>query len=127
MKLIAAIFFSLFCVILFMANTGQDQVIGEIRDLVPFGDKVGHVVIYGGLTLLVNYAFSFRHFANKLLQQYGSLLVLGFSFLEECSQYFIVTRTFSMMDMLANVIGISLFTVISMFCAKQAVKANIRS
>lgn len=124
MKFVAAFFLTLFLVIIYMANTGQEQLLFQIRNVVPHGDKVGHVVIYGGLTLLVNYMVGFRHFANKLLLQHGSLVVLGFSFIEECSQYFIATRTFSMMDMLANLIGIILFTLVSIVFAKFAFKAN---
>ena len=110
-----------------MANTGQETIVVSIQQALPYGDKIGHVCMYGSLTLFANYAFRFRFFGNKLVNQYGSILVLLFSTSEEFSQMFIATRTFSWLDMTANFTGIILFTLLSMLIGKQSKRYSRRS
>lgn len=126
MKFIALLFFILLCGIEFMSNTGQDMIVNEIANAIPYGDKVGHFGIYGLLTLFTNYAFKFRHFGDNVINQYGALLVLLFSTSEEFSQLFFSLRTFSLLDMLANVSGVVVFTLLSMHLGKNSRRYNQR-
>ncbi|WNC68881.1 VanZ family protein [Thalassotalea nanhaiensis] len=126
MKLIAALFFTFLCVVLFMANTGQQSIVMDIKNSLPYGDKIGHFCMYGSLTLFANYAFKFRYFTANKMNQYGTVLVLLFSTTEEFSQIFIATRTFSFADMAANFTGITLFTLLSIYLGKQSNRYNQR-
>ncbi len=114
MKLVALLFFVCYFAIQFLANSGQDFFINDIKNSLPYGDKVGHFFIYGLLALVVNYALKFRYFAGILLNQYGTLFILALSITEECSQLFITTRTFSLLDLVANFSGIMVFTWLSL-------------
>ena len=126
MKFIALLFFIFLCGIEFMANTGQDIIVNDIKNAIPFGDKVGHFGIYGLLTLFANYAFKFRHFAGKVMNQYGAVLVIVISTAEEFSQLFLPMRTFSLLDIMANFSGVLVFTLLSMHLGKNSRRYNQR-
>lgn len=73
----------------------------------PYGDKVGHFLIMGALTLAANLIFSARRVnlwsVSVLL---GSLLVLIGVTVEEFSQIFFQSRTFSLLDLGFSYLGI---------------------
>jgi len=97
--------------VIFMANTGQDIWLFELTRKVPFGDKLGHFLVFGSLTLMANLATRGKQMRFKLGSIYwGSLSVLIFVTLEELSQYFVATRTLDLLDYLANLLGILCFT-----------------
>ncbi|WP_211183440.1 VanZ family protein [Thalassotalea sp. Y01] len=126
MRLIAALMLVFICSLLFMANTGQDNLFFEFKRGIPFGDKVGHFMLFGSLAMFANFAFRFRHLAKTSVLQYGALLVLSLSTIEEFSQIFISTRTFSFYDLAANFLGISLFTILSIGLGKLIPRYNRR-
>lgn len=126
MKFIAALFFTFLCVVLFMANTGQQTIVMDIKNALPYGDKIGHICMYGSLTLFTNYAFKFRYFGKSKMNQYGAVLVLLFSTTEEFSQIFFATRTFSLSDMAANLTGVTVFTLLSIYIGKHSRRYNQR-
>jgi len=100
--------------VIFMANTGQDIWLFELTRKVPFGDKLGHFLVFGSLTLMANLATRGKLMRFKLGSIYwGSLSVLIFVTLEELSQYFVATRTLDLLDYLANLLGILCFTGLS--------------
>ena len=107
-----------------MANTGQENVLFEIKQAVPYGDKIGHFFVYGMMTLFANYAFKFRYFANNKFNQYGAVVVIAFTTFEEFSQLLFSTRTFSLYDMIANLAGIGLFTIVSIYMGQQSKRYN---
>ena len=109
-----------------MANTGQQSIVMDIKNALPYGDKIGHIGMYGSLTLFANYAFKFRYFGNNKMNQYGAVLALFFSTTEEFSQIFIVTRSFSLSDMAANLTGVTVFTLLSIYLGKQSSRYNQR-
>ncbi|MDN3652302.1 VanZ family protein [Thalassotalea ponticola] len=126
MRLIATLMLIFIIGLLFMANTGQDNVFFQLKRDLPFGDKIGHFMLFGGLAMLANFAVRFRHVAGFTWLQYGSVAVLALSTLEEFSQIFITTRTFSLYDLAANFLGISLFTVLSIALGKAIPRYNQR-
>ncbi|KGK00474.1 VanZ family protein [Thalassotalea sp. ND16A] len=131
MKFIAVLFFAFLCLVLFMTNTGQHSFVLDIRHAIPNGDKVGHICMYGSLAFFANFAFRFRTFKfrsliGKVFSQYGTALVLLFSTMEEFSQMFIATRTFSLYDMAANLTGITVFTLFSLYLGKYSSRYNQR-
>lgn len=80
---------------------------------VPYGDKVGHFTLYGGLAYLANSAFGFRFLWSRSIQ-IGSVLVLSFAIGEEITQIWLKNRTFDYFDLLFDLIGIVVFTVLSL-------------
>lgn len=113
-KLILFIFVSFIVWILFLANTGQSSLFFDLVKILPYGDKIGHFCLFGLLTLIANLAFKFKVVnLGKQPIYIGTLLVIIFVTLEELSQHFIPSRTLDIQDLLADSLGISIFTLIS--------------
>jgi hypothetical protein len=89
----------------------------------PFGDKAGHFVLIGGLAFLLNYALKHRPTPWRPLGRrvlWGSLIVGVLITLEEISQIWIRSRTFSLGDLAANYAGI----VCAQFLSPGGEKSN---
>ncbi len=98
--------------IIYMANTGQNNIFFQFIKKIPYGDKLGHFSLFGFLTLAFNFGLNFKHIkSTKILL--GTLLVFCFCYIEEGSQYWISTRTFDGLDLLADTLGILLFDFVS--------------
>ncbi len=94
------------------ADIGRDNIIFKTVRATPNGDKIGHVLLAGCLTLVANFLFRHRCWQlAKLRLPYGSLTVFAIAALEEASQYFLPTRTLDIMDALANLTGILIFSI----------------
>lgn len=80
-----------------------------IRQL-PYGDKIGHFLLMGLFSFLLNLALKARTIPiwriNFLL---GTLIVLVVVTVEEFSQQFIRGRTFDYTDLIADLAGILAF------------------
>ena len=118
MKIFIAVLTALFCGLvmwlLFMANTEQDTFIFKLMRSLPYGDKVAHVGIFGLLALLLNLSCGHRFYrigGCPLL--WGSSAVVLFATLEEASQYYLPSRTFDLLDYLASLCGIGVFSLLS--------------
>jgi hypothetical protein len=92
-----------------LADAGRAGRLFLLVSHIPAGDKVGHVFLFGTLALLANVALG----APRM--QFGSVSVLKGSFfvliptvLEEFSQLWFRSRTFDLLDLLADGIGILL-------------------
>ena len=83
-----------------LATTGHFPVTLFQRS--PF-DKMGHLLVYGGLAFFAVAFFGQRHRWNVIIW----LLVLAT--LEELSQKALPRRTFDLGDLAMNIIGISIF------------------
>ena len=122
-KLITIIGFAFFFFILwiiYLANTGQHSIFFELVRLIPYGDKVGHLGLFGMLTLLANLATKFKVFKlGKIKIFWGSAIVFVFVTFEELSQHFLPTRTLDIFDYTADMLGILLFTWLSSIIAKR--------
>lgn len=107
-----AIAFSLFILwIIVLADLGMSIYLSQYIRHLPFGDKIGHFVLYGMLAFLINLALTNR--SVKLLGQpvlLGSILVLTFAFVEEFTQIAISTRNFEVWDMICDTAGVILFS-----------------
>ena len=118
-------FFIFISYIIFLADTADHNFAFRLVGHVPYGDKIAHAVLYGVMALLLNYALGFRrvrlpthlfkpfskiHGALANAPYIGSIIVLTFATLEEFSQYYIPSRTFDMGDLLADVVGVALFS-----------------
>jgi len=109
MSVLAIAFFAFILWIIFLANTGSSSVFFAFVSAIPYGDKFGHFGLFGVLALLSIVGLRFRTLAiGKFKIYHGCLLVALFAVGEEISQAFISSRTFDLIDLAADFVGISL-------------------
>jgi len=112
MKWLAILFAFLIILIIVLADMGAlPPYLRLLKDL-PYGDKVGHFILYGILTLLVDLAL-FRSLPNQSPKQitFMSGLILAVLIgLEEFSQRYFADRTFSLKDLAASYLGVIFFS-----------------
>lgn len=111
------LFFLFICWAIFLADTGSESAFTGIVKSLPHGDKLGHLILYGVLTSLMVTALKFKSISIvNCSVQLGSVLVLSFAFIEELSQLFLANRTFDIYDLYSDVIGVLLFTFVTLKC-----------
>jgi VanZ family protein len=120
MKWLAVVFALFIILIIVMADAGVlSQYLGFLYSY-PFGDKVGHFVLYGILTLLINLAlFHSRPDQSRrlLALQCGLILALLIG-LEEFSQQFFANRTFDLIDLAFSYLGVIGFSALAVVIKK---------
>ncbi|MCJ8311483.1 MAG: VanZ family protein [Saccharospirillaceae bacterium] len=117
---VSSCFFIFIIWIIYLANTGQQSIFFELVRITPYGDKVGHLLLFGCLTIFINMATKFSVFSvGKINVFWGSSAVVLFVTIEELSQFFISTRTLDIYDYTADIIGVLLFTWFSVILAKK--------
>ncbi|MFY8272773.1 VanZ family protein [Pseudoalteromonas sp. SSDWG2] len=106
---ILAFAFACFLVwIIYLANTGQSSVFFEVVRRIPYGDKLGHFLLFGMMTVLASFALQARHtYLGTVKLYFGAIAVFSFALVEEVSQAFVATRTFDLVDLTADVLGIA--------------------
>ena len=111
MKWITILFTLFIILIIVLADTGNLGIL-HLVNRIPYGDKAGHFILYGILTLLVNLTF-FRSLPRQRSRQIAVIsglvltLLIG---LEEFSQQFFAERTFSYKDLIASYLGVIFFS-----------------
>lgn len=97
---------------IFLADTNSKGVkIFSLIDKIPYGDKIAHFLLFGALAWSLNYTLSCKKlYFKKLSFQLGASIVLTFAILEEITQLFIPTRSFDYFDILADVLGVTIFS-----------------
>ena len=106
-------FFIFIGFIIYLADTADHNFAFRLIGHIPYGDKVMHSLLYGIMALLLSYGLKFK--AYKFLgfnMQLGAIIVLVFATIEEISQYWIPSRTFDLGDLLADFVGVVLFSLI---------------
>ena len=123
--LLAIGFFGFIGWVIYLANTGQKSVFFDLVAAIPYGDKLGHFFLFGLLTLFINLAFKFKATViGGFKIHWAALIVFTFVVLEEFSQYFIATRTFDLVDLLADLSGLVFFCILSTFLSKKLYPTN---
>lgn len=110
MKWWAVGFGALIITIVVLADTHHLGFLGWHYDF-PYGDKVGHFLLFGLLSLLVNRAVLGQQHAQppwNVAVRAGIVLALLIGF-EEFSQAWFPGRTSSCADLAASYLGVSLF------------------
>jgi polysaccharide biosynthesis protein VpsQ len=106
------ILFALFLIlIIVLADLGKLGIFRFVYDI-PFGDKAGHFILFGVLTLLINLAF-FRSLplqGRKRVAVITGLILALLIGLEEFSQRDFPNRTFSLGDLTASYLGVIFFS-----------------
>ena len=106
-KVVLAGFVVFLIALVALADSGHGQRLFELARKVPAGDKLGHFVLFGVLSFLVNLilrAAEIRLWQIMVLK--GSAVVLSLVTLEEVSQLFFRSRTFDLGDLAADALGI---------------------
>jgi len=94
-----------------LADSGRGRRLFDLVQAVPAGDKLGHFVLFGILSFLVNLLFRAAEIRlGRISVLKGSAIIAVIVTLEECSQLFFRWRTFDLVDLAADIAGIWLFS-----------------
>lgn len=86
----------------------------------PYGDKISHFLLMGGLSFMVNWAMVCRKLRlGRWEVLRGSAIVAVLVTLEEFSQLFIRYRTFDLSDLACDFAGIFLFGQLASWLTKR--------
>ena len=113
-KIVFVVFTAGLAWIIVVANSGETNFILRSVDAIPNGDKVGHFFVMGFLAYLANLLMGCKSFkAMGINMLTGTVIVSLFVLLEEITQLFIRTRTFSFLDLLSDLLGIIAFSILA--------------
>ncbi len=107
-------FFLFISYIIFLADTADYNFAFRTIGHIPYGDKIMHALLYGVMAGLLNWGLRYRKvclFGACYTPYLGSVIVLVFAAIEECTQYYIPSRTFDLGDLAADLIGVILFSL----------------
>jgi VanZ family protein len=106
------ILFALFIIlIIILADLGKLGILQTVNRI-PLGDKAGHFILYGILTLLINLTVfpSLSLQSRKRVAVISGLILALLIGLEEFSQRNFPSRTFSLGDLTASYLGVIFFS-----------------
>ena len=107
MKWLIGVYVSFLGVIIFLASQEQYQPLFRTIKTVPYSDKLGHFLLMGLLAFIVNLALSGAVVkVGRFYLLKGSLIVSLVVTLEEISQLFVQHRTFDLLDLAFDFLGI---------------------
>src|SRR5215510_2977583 len=104
-------FFVLFILLIIVfADLGKLGILGVINQI-PYGDKAGHFILYGILTLLLDFTFirALPARSPKLLVATIGLILALIIGVEEYSQQFFAKRTYDLVDLTFSYLGVIFF------------------
>lgn len=120
MKWLALLFTLFILLVIILADAGMLAQHIDFVYNVPGGDKAGHFILYGILTLLIDLAlFRTRPAQSRNLLAVKSGLILALLIgLEEFSQQFFARRTFDLIDLLFSYLGVICFSIVAVVLKK---------
>ena len=125
-RLLTVFYILLLAGIVYLAGHRQYHGLFSAIRNIPAGDKVGHFLLMGLLSLLVNLSLrcrTVRLFARHVL--FGSLIVWLAVTLEELSQIFLRYRSFDPVDLLFDYLGIWAFGKAAVYLwARRGLKSD---
>ena len=115
MKWISILFALFILLIIILADMGKLGIL-KLVNQIPFGDKAGHFILYGILTLLVDLALfqSLPNGSRTRIAMISGLILSLLIALEEFSQQFFPDRTFSLRDLAASLLGVIFFSWVAL-------------
>ena len=116
-----ALLMALIAWVIVQANLGERHPWLEAFLRLPAADKFGHFMIYGLLAACLDAALRWRtlQLASGWQLPWAAVLVLAFSLMEEASQLFTATRSPDLLDVLANLLGVSAFSLLGRKLARR--------
>ena len=127
MKWITILFALFIILIIVLADNGQLGIL-KVVNQIPYGDKVGHFILYGILTLLIDLTLlrslpfhpstGLRMSPRRVTVISGLMLALLIG-VEEFSQQFFASRTFSFRDLIAGYLGVIFFSWLALRIARR--------
>ena len=119
-QLITIAFFIFIIWIIYLANTGQSSIFFQLVAMLPWGDKIGHFVLFGLVTLGAIFISRYKQIHIFGYPVYiASIVVTCLVFIEEYSQLFIESRNFDYNDLTANILGIICFSLLTNYNMKR--------
>ncbi len=111
MKILTALFAVFILTIIILADTDRLGFLAVVYAF-PYGDKAGHFILYGILSLLLNLTFlrSLHHRPSRLVAVSVTLLLALAIGLEEWSQTLVPERTPDWVDLIFSYLGVSVGT-----------------
>ena len=111
MKWLTLVFTLFMLLIIILADQGRLGIL-KLISRIPLGDKAGHFILYGILTLLLDLTFirSFPKRSPRLLVAVMGLILVLIIGLEEYSQQFFAERTFDLVDLSFSYLGVVFFS-----------------
>lgn len=111
MKYLTILFTLFIILIIILADLGQLGFL-KILNQIPFADKIGHFILYGILTLLLDLTFTraLPHPSRKMVILRIALILSLLIGLEEYSQQFFTKRTFDLVDLTFSYLGVIFFS-----------------
>jgi hypothetical protein len=109
-------FFALFILlIIVLADLGKLGILRVVNQI-PYGDKLGHFILYGILTLLLDLTLlRSLHPSNRCLLVFRIALILALIIgLEEFSQQYFPKRTFDLVDLTFSYLGVVFFSWVAL-------------
>lgn len=115
MKWLTVLFSLFIAMIILLADVGKLGSLGFINSI-PYGDKAGHFLLYGILTLLVDLSLirSRPDRSPKRIVFFTGLILALLIGLEEYSQRFFANRSFSLADLGSSYLGVAFFSSIAL-------------
>ena len=110
------LFFALFILlIIILADLGKLGILRVIHQI-PYGDKAGHFILYGILTLLIDLTLlrSRPDPSRQLIVVRCGLILALLIGLEEFSQQYFARRTPDMVDLLFSYLGVTFFSWVAL-------------
>ncbi len=99
--------------LIFQANNANNNIFFDIVKVVPFGDKIGHVILYGSLSYVTIIALQNKQISiGEYLLPLGAVIVSICAITEEVCQLFLINRRFDLIDMFADLLGILIFSLL---------------
>ena len=114
----------LLAVIVILADLGIGAWVFAAAAWLPFGDKLGHMILAGILSFLLNSALRCRVTSLacvKILT--GSLIAYLLVLMEEVSQFWMTTRNVDICDVLCAIAGVYLFGIFASRNLRTKVRA----
>jgi glycopeptide antibiotics resistance protein len=115
MKYLTILFTLFIILIIILADLGKLGILGWLNQI-PYGDKAGHFILYGILTLLLDLTLTraLPPLSRKLTVLRIALSLSLLIGLEEYSQRFFAKRTFDLVDLTFSYLGVIFFSWVAL-------------
>lgn len=116
-RLITVLYFLVLAGIVLLADTREYHTVFDAVRRIPGGDKLGHFLLMGMLSFLLNVSLSCRtvRISAARVLLLGSAVACAAVTLEEFSQIFVRYRTFDLVDLFFDYAGIWAFGRLALY------------